>query len=59
MARGKAEARVEFADGSDAVFESLGSATDRMNYENKYGYYNHIEHFVYEVEMKVKVKKLM
>ena len=57
VACSKTEARVEFARG--ATFDSLDDAMTRMDYENKYGYFKEFEHFIYEVEMKVKAKKLI
>lgn len=58
VARGKAEAKAEFASDR-SVFDDLSDAMDSMNYQNKYGYYSEFEHFIYEVEVKVKAKKLI
>lgn len=59
VARGKAEAKVEFTTGGDMSFECFDEAVSRMDYENKYGYFKEFEHFVYEVVLKVKAKKLI
>ena len=57
VARDKTEAKAMVA--RDEVFDSFSGATDSMNYQNKYGYNAEFEHFVYEVETKVKAKKLI
>ena len=58
VARGKAEAKVDF-DNGDGGYDDFNEAVERMNYENKYGYFKDFEHFVFEVEQRTKAKKLI
>jgi hypothetical protein len=58
VASSKSEARTRFSTGT-VVFDTFNEAEHHMNYENNFGYFADIEHFVFEVEQKIKAKKLI